>query len=217
MCGRFVRAKLPAEYEEVFEVPDAPGLPSYNVAPTQKVVALRMQEDQARWVLLRWGLIPFWAKDSKISLINARSETLLEKASFRTSFARRRCLIPADGYYEWQTRGKTKTPFYFRRADDRPLAFAGLWDCWKGAEEPVESCTIITTSANELSRPIHDRMPVLLDEVARQAWLDPDVEDPRALLELLQPLPAAQMVCYPVQTLVNSPKNNSPECIAPAV
>jgi putative SOS response-associated peptidase YedK len=214
MCGRFVRAKSRAVYEQAFDVSEVPSLLSYNVAPTQPVAAVRTQDDRKACVLVRWGMIPSWAKDSKTSYINARSETLLEKPAFRTAFQRRRCLVLADGYYEWKTEGKIKTPYYFRPADDQPVALAGFWDCWKKQAEPIESCAIITTNANELARPIHDRMPVLLRGTAAEAWLDPEVADPQALLALLVPFPASEMICYPVPTIVNSPKNNAPECIA---
>jgi putative SOS response-associated peptidase YedK len=215
MCGRFVRAKLPEEYSQAFELTDVPSLPSYNIAPTQNVVAVRMNEDRKACVLLRWGLIPFWAKDAKALLINARAETLAEKPSFRTSFQKRRCLILADGYYEWKTEGKKKSPFYFRAADDGPIAFAGVWDCWKGGAAPLESCAIVTTGANELSRPVHDRMPVILRGAEARGWLNSAAE-PRDLLELLRPFPADALACYPVQPLVNSVKNNGPLCIEPA-
>jgi putative SOS response-associated peptidase YedK len=213
MCGRFVRHTKPSVYATLFEVDSVPAGPSYNVAPTQSVAAVRMQHDRRECVLLRWGMIPFWAKDKKTSYINARAETVIEKPAFRAALNKRRCLVLADGYFEWRTEGKAKQPFFFHLRDNQPFAFAGLWDCWKGADEPIESCTIITTEANDLSRPVHDRMPVMLTSQACALWLDPDIEDRTVLQELLKPYPPGAMECYPVATLVNSPLNNSPECI----
>jgi putative SOS response-associated peptidase YedK len=213
MCGRFVRHQKPSIYSETFEVESIPAGSSYNIAPTQPVAAVRMQGDHRECVLMRWGLIPFWSKDIKNSFINARAETVLQKPAFRNSAKKRRCLVLADGYYEWKTEGKAKQPYYFHLRDDRPFAFAGLWDRWQGPNDPIESCTIITTQANDLSRPVHDRMPVMLTPEAGKLWLDPDVEDLTVLQELLKAYPAAEMEGYPVSALVNSPKNNSPECI----
>jgi putative SOS response-associated peptidase YedK len=217
MCGRFVTHNKPSVYATLFEVDSIPAGPSYNVAPTQPVTAVRMHDDRRECVLLRWGMIPFWAKDKKTSYINARAETVLEKPAFRAALNKRRCLVLADGYYEWRTEGKVKQPFYFHRRDDQPFAFAGLWDRWKGADEPIESCTIITTEANELSRPIHDRMPVMLTPESSAVWLDPDIEDRQFLQELLKPYPSDALECYPVSPLVNNPRNNSPECIRRAM
>ena len=213
MCGRFVRHTKPSVYATLFEVDSVPAGPSYNVAPTQQVAAVRLQDDRRECVLLRWGMIPFWAKDKKTSYINARAETVVTKPAFRNALNKRRCLVLADGYYEWRTEGKAKQPFYFHLRDDQPFAFAGLWDRWKGEGDPIESCTIITTYANELSRPVHDRMPVMLTREGCALWLDPDIEDREALGELLKPYPADAMACYPVGTLVGNPRNNSPECI----
>jgi len=213
MCGRFVRHTKPSVYATLFEVDSVPAGPSYNVAPTQPVAAVRMQDDRRECVLLRWGMIPFWARDKKTSYINARSETVITKPAFRNALNKRRCLVLADGYYEWRTVGKVKQPFYFHVHDEQPFAFAGLWDRWTGDAEPIESCTIITTDANELSRPIHDRMPVMLTREGCALWLDPDIEDREALQELLKPYPADVMACYPVSPLVNNPRNNSAECL----
>ena len=138
---------------------------------------------------------------------------MLEKPAFRSSAKKRRCLILADGYYEWKAEGKAKKPFYFHLRDDRPFAFAGLWDCWNGEGVPLESCTIITTNANDLSRPIHDRMPVILSPEACTLWLDREVEDTRVLQDLLKPYPADAMESYAANPIVNSVKNNQPECL----
>jgi putative SOS response-associated peptidase YedK len=163
---------------------------------------------------MRWGLIPSWAKDKKTLLINARADTVFTKPAFRTSAKRRRCLILADGYYEWKTLGpKLKQPYYFRPADSKPIAFAGIWDSWNGEREPVESCSIITTDANDLSAAIHDRMPVILRGEEADAWIDPDVDEPKTLAGLLRPFPADEMVCHEVGPAVRSAKCNSAACI----
>ncbi len=213
MCGRFVRHTKPSVYASMFEVDAVPAGSSYNVAPTQEVATVRLHDGHRECVLLRWGMIPFWSKDGKNKQINARAETVVEKPAFRNSLKKRRCLVLADGYYEWRTEGKIKHPYYFHLRDDQPFAFAGLWDCWKGGDAPLETCTIITTEANELSRPIHDRMPVILPHAACALWLDPEVEDPAVLQDLLKPYPADAMTCDPVSPLVNNVRNNSPECI----
>ncbi len=215
MCGRFVRSKAPEAYGRLFGVAEVPNLPSYNVAPTQPVVVIRMDGDRKACAVLRWGLIPLWAKDKKTSFINARADTLFQKPAFRAAVKRRRCLVLADGYFEWQTEGKQKTPYYFHMKDEAPIAFAGIWDCWKGEGTPLESCAIITTDANELSRPIHDRMPVILRGQEAEAWIDPGVEEPAALIELLRPYAADAMMRDLVGAHVNSVKNNSPACIVP--
>jgi putative SOS response-associated peptidase YedK len=213
MCGRFVRRKASADYAEVFQVESVPGGPSYNIAPTQPVAVVRMMGGRRECVQLRWGLIPYWSKDGKQMFINARDDNMLQKLAFRDSASRRRCLVLADGYYEWKTEGKVKKPFLFHLRDDRPFAFAGLWDRWKGPDGPVESCAIITTDANELSRDIHDRMPVILSRPGWELWLNEHVEDADRLQELLGPYPSEEMDCYPVSPLVNNAKNDSPECI----
>ena len=179
MCGRYVRKAPSAIYAELFGVESVPGDVSYNVAPTQAVPVIRAADQRREAVLMRWGLIPFWSKDGKQRIINARADTVLQKPAFRASVKKRRCLVLADGYYEWKTEGKTKHPFYFHRRDDRPFAFAGLWDTWKSPDGQVETCAIITTDANDLSRPIHDRMPVILPQSACGPWLDPEIEDAR--------------------------------------
>jgi putative SOS response-associated peptidase YedK len=214
MCGRFTRSRQVMEYVAAFQLNDAPDLsPSYNVAPTQPVLAARLQDGRRAGVLLRWGLIPFWSKDGK-PFINARSETVNEKSTFRAAFRKRRCLILADGRFEWQAQAGRKQPFYFRPRDGKPVAFAGLWDCWQG-EAAVETCAILTTEANTLAKPVHDRMPVILPPDTYGAWLDP-AADPAELATLLRPFPAEALECYPVGMLVNSPRNNRSECIEPA-
>ena len=179
-------------------------------------------------VLLRWGLVPSWAKDVKSGppLINARAETLRDKPAFRTAFAKRRCLIPADGFYEWKTgEGKTKQPFHIRMANERPFAFAGLWECWRPdasapalvpSAPPVESCTIVTTTANSKLAELHERMPVILQEEDYDRWLDPAVTDPKELQSLLVPYPAEEMAFGPVTPFVNSARNDGPQCVETA-
>ncbi len=227
MCGRFVQSSDPAAYAEFFEARlVAEPLPvSYNVAPTDPVYAVAEHDGERLLGSFRWGLLPWWAKDRRIAArnINARAETLADKPAFRDSFAKRRCLIPADGFYEWQVidageAGKpSKLPHYITRADGDPLAFAGLWASWKDPEtgERVRTCTIVTGRPNTLVEPIHDRMPVMLPPANWESWLDPELDDPGALGSLLLPAPAAEMAAHPVSTLVNRVSNNVPECIAP--
>ena len=213
MCGRFVCSKAPEVYGSFYDVI----APNFNVAPTHNVAVIRIDEAQKVCVLQRWGLIPSWAKNTKTLYINARADTLFQKPAFRASAKRHRCLILADGYYEWKTLGpKQKQPYYLKPKDDQPIAFAGIWDHWNGQEPAIDSCSIITTDANELSQPIHDRMPVILRGAAAEAWLDPTIEDPRALAEMVRPFPAELITCYPVGRAVGSVKNNGPQCIEPA-
>lgn len=217
MCGRFTRSvSIPAIAEEfgVEQVSFDLGA-SYNIAPTQKVAAI-ITDGVKQLVPVRWGLVPSWAKDTSIGskLINARAETVTEKASFRNAFKKRRCLVVADGFYEWQPAGDGKRPVYIRLKSGKPFGFAGLYELWKSPEgQELTTCTIITTEANELMKPIHDRMPVIVPRDEHDTWLDPKTEDRTHLLELLKPYPAYEMEAYPVSKRVNSPANNSPECI----
>ncbi|MCU0962978.1 MAG: SOS response-associated peptidase [Pirellulaceae bacterium] len=223
MCGRFTLRTPLHQLSELFlfelHAEDVP--PRFNIAPSQPVVAVRVMESAAGRQLawLRWGLIPSWAKDRAIAnqLINARGETVAEKPSFRQAFARRRCLVLADGYYEWQKLGASKKqPYYIRLRGDRPFALAGLWESWQG--EPgaaVETCTIITTAANALTEPLHPRMPVILADADHDRWLDPHHRDREALLALLRPFDAAAMELYPVDPRVNSPRQDDVACIRP--
>ncbi|MBD2346547.1 SOS response-associated peptidase [Anabaena subtropica] len=221
MCGRFTLTQSAEALAEFFHVQQLLDLEAqYNIAPTQTVVTLLHNPENNKRELrkLHWGLIPSWAKDRAIAskLINARAETVAEKPSFRSAFKQRRCLVVADGFYEWQKQKSKKQPFYFRLQDGQPFGFAGLWEKWKapGSEE-ITSCTIVTTVANELLQPIHDRMPVILAPQDYDLWLDPQEQKLQALQHLLSPYPAAAMTSYPVSILVNSPKHNSPECIIP--
>lgn len=198
--------------------------PRFNIAPTQPIATVRSAETR-QVDLLRWGLIPSWAKDMEIGsrLINARSETLVEKPSFRNAFARRRCLILADGFYEWFKPGGKKpgpgmpppAPYYFKLTDGKPFSFAGLWDSWKSSDnEWINSCTIITCAANELVGAYHERMPAILDKEAMWAWLDPEAKIP-ALQNLLAPYPAEKMTAWAVSRQVNNPSIDSAELVEP--
>ncbi len=205
---------------EIFQLLRTPEIvPRYNISPTQPVAVVRQVERRRELSMMRWGLVPAWSKDPKAgpSLINARADTVATKPAFRSAFKSRRCLIPADGFFEWQKTGeKTKQPFYIRLAKDYPFAFAGLWEHWEGADSSaIESCVIITTDANDALRPIHDRMPVILHEQDYDHWLDPKCDAPSKLGELLKPYPPEEMTAFPVSTFVNSPRNESSECIAP--
>ena len=215
MCGRFVQFGSWAELRKTLVLSALPEVPpNYNVAPTQQVLVARQQDGQRAGVLMRWGLIPSWAKDKKMAQINARADTAAEKPMFRSAFKKRRCLVLANGYYEWSKVGKEKHPFLYQLKDGRAFGFAGLWETWNGDGAPLDTCTILTTDANELARQVHDRMPVILEGGSVDAWLDPAVEDPKSLVQLLLPFPADQMKCVPVSPLVNSVKNNSPECVS---
>ena len=218
MCGRYSLkadiAQLAMRFE--FAADEAIHEPAYNIAPTQQVLTVT-NDGELRAEYMRWGLIPFWAKDAKIGyrMINARGETVAEKPSFRTALRKRRCLILADGFYEWQKLGgKQKRPMRIVLKSGEPFAFAGLWETWKDPEgEMVKSCTIITTAANDYLQPIHDRMPVILPRESESFWLDKDVEDPLALTSVIAPYPDSEMEAFEVSTLVNNTRNKGPEVI----
>lgn len=218
MCGRFTLSQPAAAIASAFQLEEIPNLePQYNIAPTQLVPTILQTEQGKRQLqMCRWGLIPAWAKDTSMGtrLINARAETVNEKPSFRSAFRQRRCLVVADGFYEWQHQAGKKQPFYFRLQNGQPFAFAGLWERWKSPDaEIIESCTILTTEANELLRPIHERMPVILNPDDYNLWLDPTVQTSEKLQQLLHPYPTEAMTSYAVSTKVNNPHNNTPECI----
>ena len=223
MCGRFTLHHSTEEIEERFgaEVVAEIALPRYNVAPTQDVLVVT-QNGSRHLSAYHWGLIPSWAKDAAIGnkMINARAETLAEKPSFRTALSRRRCLIPADGFYEWQAAPagvkSPKTPMHIRRQDGGLFAFAGLWDEWHTPDgSPLRSCTIITTAPNVVTAPIHDRMPVILRPEDEAVWLDHALTSGPDLLPLLVPYPAEWMEAYAVSRQVNVPTVDDPELIAP--
>jgi putative SOS response-associated peptidase YedK len=234
MCGRFTLTTPAAEWAALFELDSIPEFePRYNIAPTQIVAAVRSRyraqhsEESAEaapergssreFAGLRWGLVPHWAKEPDLkgrTLINARSETVSERPSFRDSFRFRRCLVVADGFYEWQPAGARKQPYWIHLDTEAPFGFAGLWDAWSDGTETLESCTILTTDANELLQPIHDRMPVIIDPADYDAWIHPETAA-WDLERMLVPWPSDSLRLRPVSTHVNYVGNDDPECIAP--
>ena len=224
MCGRYSLTTAPEALRRLFNFLNQPNLgPRYNVAPTQSAPVVRPAADGTgrELVMMRWGLVPSWAKDLSIGakMINARSETVAEKPAFRSAFRHRRCLVPADGFYEWRTEDGKKQPFRIGMKGGGPFAFAGLWESWTAPEdagdlagETIESYTIITTTANEKLRPIHARMPVILDEAAHESWL---TDEPATLAPLLTAFPAQPMAFYRVNPRVNNARNDDPSCIEP--
>src|SRR5262245_1823827 len=222
MCGRYAFFSAADAVKLVFALDDVPALePRYNVAPTQDVPTVRAGEEGARaFAMLHWGLVPKWAKEKAIGnrMINARAETLGEKPSFRDAFRKRRCLVLADGWYEWQVGPGGKQPWFIRMKDARPFAFAGLWERWKdpATGAPLESCTIVTTEAAESIRKIHERMPVVLAETDQDRWLDTAFSDTDKLSELLRPFDPKLLEAWKVGREVNAPKNQGPELIAEA-
>ena len=219
MCGRFTLTVDPSQLAAAFDLaaPPPPELvPRYNIAPTQPVAVIANTEPR-RIELFRWGLIPVWAKDAKIgnSLINARAETVAEKPAFRAAFKQRRCLVLADGFYEWRREAAGKTPMYIQLKDGRPFALAGLWETWQTpAGETWQTCTVITTTPNRLMTPIHDRMPVILPPAAYAAWLTPGSLPAVEALALLQPYDPEAMTARPVSTRVNNPRVDAPDLLA---
>ena len=213
MCGRYTLRTAPVEYWPTEQLPLF--VPRFNIAPTDPVSAVRLEDGQPQLVALRWGLIPAWAKDEKIGYrtINARGESVSDKPAFQ----RRRCLILADGFYEWKPEGKQKQPHFIRMRDDRPFAFAGLWERWFGSPdsrrpEPLESCTIVTTVPNQLTAAIHDRMPVILRPQDHLLWLASDATETQ-LRQLIRPFDAEAMDSYAVSMRVNKVTNDSVECV----
>lgn len=222
MCGRFTLKTPTKQIADLFDLAEPPPLvPRFNIAPTQSIATIRLDNahNQREFLMMRWGLIPAWAPDAKIGnrLLNARSETVAEKPSFRSAFKHRRCLVLADGFYEWQKNPEGKQPFYIRMRDDHPFAFAGLWERWIGPDSnAIESCALLTTTANEVMSPIHERMPVILLPEANPAWLDTETSDSKELLPFLVPYPQNDLVAYPVGKMVNSSRNEDPRCVEPA-
>jgi len=221
MCGRFTLFEADKVLSREFGVSGIPALPPrYNIAPSQNVATVRatLTARGREIALLRWGLIPSWSKDPAIGnrLINARAETASEKPSFRNAFRRHRCLIPTSGFYEWRRQERGKQPYFIRMRDGRPFAFAGLWDRWENPDKGViETCTILTTAANAVLAPIHDRMPVILPSTGYARWLDPSSQDPDSLAPLLVPSPPEEMLAFPVNARVNAPSVDDEKCIAP--
>ena len=217
MCGRFT-LRAPAErVKREFRLQEIPSTEAhYNISPTQNILAVRQKADEREAVELKWGLIPSWSKDASMvaRLINARSETVMEKPSFREPFKRQRCIIPADGVYEWQRTGSSKRPFFFHMRDDQLFGLAGLWDRWRDeGGEVIESCAILTTEANDVFGPVHDRMPVILSQEKYDVWLAEDMRDVGLLKELLRPYPEPEIIAHPVRHLVNSPMNQGADLI----
>ena len=203
MCGRYTLKTPAKEIAKLFGVLDLPDLvPRRNISPTQQVLCFRQENGEPRAAMLKWGLVPSWAAEPSIGskMINARAETVAEKPAFRSAFRKRRCLIAADGFYEWQKLdAKKKQPWRFHLRDEEPFAFAGLWESWRGADgSELQSCTLVTTGANELVAPAHDRMPVILPPERYDLWLDPAFEGVPQLRSLLVPYPASEMAAEPV-------------------
>ncbi|RIK39457.1 MAG: hypothetical protein DCC55_18065 [Chloroflexi bacterium] len=223
MCGRFTLNASPEQLAELFDLPEAPvTVPRYNIAPTQPVAVVRInpQSKAREWALVQWGFVPSWAKDPSLGakMINARAETVAEKPAFRAAFKRRRCLVPASGFYEWQKRGTRKQPYYITQRDETPFGLAGLWEFWQGADgSALETCTILTTDPNELMEPLHNRMPVIIAPEDYGMWLgsggDDSPQELDQLRHLLRPYPAEAMRAYPVSTFVNNVRNEGAQCI----
>ncbi len=221
MCGRFSLGASATTLVAQFNLFEAlPWTPRYNIAPTQEVLVVVQNptnvKRQAR--LHRWGLIPSWAKDRGIGnqLINAQAKTAETKPAFRVAFRKRRCLILADGFFEWKKENRHKQPYHIRLRDGRPFAFAGLWEHWEGPEgKAIDSCTILTATPNDLLRPLHHRMAVVLPSNGYDRWLDPSIQEAEVLQPLLRPYPSEEMTAYPVSTVVNNPANDTPSCTEP--
>lgn len=229
MCGRLTlqisNTQLSA-FLDALRMPLLAGMfPRYNICPTQPVACIRQsEENKLQAASLRWGLVPSWADDLKIGarMINARSETVATKPAFRAAFKSRRCLVVADGFYEWKKTGKTKQPYYISRIDGQPMLMAGLWESWldktsktETADQPVETCTILTTEANSIMQPLHDRMPVILQQEHFDFWLDNQFNDQAQLEKILVPFAADELQTWPVDKLVNKAANDEPRCVEP--
>ncbi|NVN89584.1 MAG: SOS response-associated peptidase [Desulfuromonadales bacterium] len=222
MCGRFTSLLSPELMNAIREIfgitPPKQFEPRYNIAPTQQVWVVRSEGDHNRLELMKWGLVPSWAKDPAIGsrMINARSESVRDKPAFRHSIRYRRCIVPVSGFYEWSHAEGKKQPHFIHMADGSPICFAGLWDHWKGPGEEnfIETFTILTTAANKLLQPIHDRMPVILRPDDYGLWLNREMHDPEQLTYIYKPLPSNLLTLYRVSDLVNNPRFDSPACIA---
>ena len=222
MCGRFVGYRSLDELKGFFPIDKSAcdAISNYNVAPSQEILAIAKYEGENWLVKFHWGLVPFWAKDIRIGnrLINARSESIAEKPSFRDAFKKRRCLIIADGFYEWKGEKGRKQPMFITSPDHKPFAFAGLWETWNKKDDQdsiYKSCTIITTQASESIRDIHHRMPVIIKPPSYEAWLDPGNQDLGELDRILKNEVVTELVSYPVSKQVNSTRHNDPSCIEP--
>ncbi len=218
MCGRYaLKTSVPEIARILGAESNAEFAPSYNVAPSRHVPVCRTSVEGKRELnLLRWGLVPHWAKEinDRYRMINARAETVADKPAFRAPFRQRRCLVPADGYFEWKAGPERKQPYFIHRNDDSPVFLAGLWDRWeKGQDGSLDSFAIVTTSASERLSSVHDRMPVILDPDDHEAWLNPELKNPKDLLSLLKPNPGKELLLTPVSTFVNNPRNDDPRCL----
>ena len=218
MCGRFTLEAPPDQLSKIFGLSSLPDItPRYNIAPSQQVAVVRNLGGESHLDFLKWGLVPSWADDETIGykLVNARSETVFEKNSFKRPIRSRRCLIPASGFYEWMHEGESAIPFYISMANGAPMAFAGIWEQWKSPDNTfLETCAILTTASNSLMQKIHDRMPVILHPDEYSLWLDREVSDPARIQPLFKPYPADVMKFHSVSAVVNNPRNDTPECIA---
>ncbi|MCK6258420.1 SOS response-associated peptidase [Fictibacillus sp. KIGAM418] len=218
MCGRYSLYADMHFIQEEFDITIPKTLPQrFNIAPSQNVLVITSDRGTRKAEMHRWGLIPFWAKDPKIGykMINARAETVDEKASFRGPLKNKRCLVIADGFFEWKREDKQKQPFHIRLKNRKPFAFAGLWDQWEQNGEVITSCTHITTRPNALMKDLHDRMPVILTKEAEESWLDPSIQDNEYLKSLLTPYDSEQMEAFEVSPVVNSPRNDVKDCVVP--
>lgn len=220
MCGRFVRSSSVKEIAEYFDLekPSFEMEPSYNIAPSQDIIIINNRR-QKQLVKCHWGFVPSWSKDFSVgySMINARSETVAEKPSFKSAFRKQRCLVIANGFYEWQRDRQRKVPVYIRMKSGRPFAFGGLYSVWTSPEgQNICTCTVLTTESNDLLSPIHDRMPVIIPRDKETLWLDPAVDDVETLKGLLKSFPSGEMELVRVSDRVNSPRYNSPDNIIPA-
>ena len=221
MCGRFSLHTSESTIRKAFNLGNTEPLglsPRYNIVPSQQIPIIRTTETSREMVLAKWGLIPNWSKESKskYSTINARIESVAEKPTYRTPFKHRRCLLPTDGFYEWKVINGNKVPHHIRMRDDSVFAFAGLWDHWEGEDTSIESCSIIVMPANEVMRPIHERMPAIIAPAHYELWLDSRITDKQEIMRYLTSAPSSQLTAYPVSTWVNSPKNNDERCVQPA-
>ncbi|MFC0274658.1 SOS response-associated peptidase [Metabacillus herbersteinensis] len=218
MCGRFSLATDIGLLQEQFDFDFNDGLNlRYNIAPSQNILVLGSNGNRRVGTTMKWGLVPSWANDTKIGykMINARGETIDEKASFKNSFRSKRCLVLSDGFYEWKKDEKGKQPYRFVMKDRKPFVMAGLWERWDKGETPLFTCTVITTTPNDITKNVHDRMPVILPEDKYDTWINREMNDTNYLKSLLVPYPAEEMVLFQVSTLVNSPKNDVEACLEP--
>jgi putative SOS response-associated peptidase YedK len=219
MCGRFTVTSAPDAIRTLFHYPEQPNFPPrYNVAPTQPIAVARLHEGRRQFVLMRWGLLPSWVKDPKnfALLINARGESVCDKPAFHAAMKRRRCLIPADGFYEWKAVGGRKQPYFVHAKSGMPLAFAGLWETWTGPNgEELDTATIVTTEANRMLSAIHGRMPAIVPPEAFDLWLDCTKVDARTAEALIRPAPEGLLEAYEVSTAVNRTANDNPKLLEP--